>query len=185
MLWGFSFVKLQKSKARRFKYYQFLIVQICKQNESNLDFKMTALWIIQIMIVTCVKSCNASIPFICSFHVTYSSSIFKKCLLSASRSARYWLHKHNLGSLGPCPVGPTVCWGIRARKCLQFTCHVKAMRTHHMGKAPALDSGREVLDRQGSWVGAPCSLPGLTSLISPLPHKITYCYVPGAVFIFF
>lgn len=103
----FYLLRYQRLNQEDLNIINSLLFKLLRQNESNLDFKMTPPpQVIQIMIVTYVKSHDANISFRCSFHVIYSSTIFLKWLLSARHNARCWVHKDKLGILGPGPLGP-------------------------------------------------------------------------------
>lgn len=133
---GRSFLLSYKRLKQENLNINFLLFKLLRQNEVDLDFKIIPLQVIKIVIVTCVKSCDGNIPFRCSFHVIYS--FFLMWSLSSRQNARCSGHKYKLGSIGPCPLGPTVYWGIWAGKQLQFTYHMKAMQIHRKGTWPGL-----------------------------------------------
>lgn len=74
----FSLLSYKRLKQEDLNIMNSLLVKLLRQTEGNPDFKITSQQVIQIIIVTCVKSYDVNIPLICPFHFTYcSTNIFK------------------------------------------------------------------------------------------------------------
>lgn len=95
---GVSLLSYKRLQQEDLNIINFLLFKLLRQNEVDLDFKITPLQVIKIVIVICVKSCDANIPFRCSFHVITQHFFFLKWSLSSRQNARCSGHKYKLGS---------------------------------------------------------------------------------------